>query len=213
MTRRPSVVPAGLRTLLDRLAAAGATREFYLAGGTGLALLLNHRRSVDLDFFSNTNRLDCEGRRALDRRLRQVPGWSIVHAKDGTLHGRVGRTRVSFFHYGPPSLRPLIRHGRVRIASLEDIGCMKIAAIIGRGARKDFMDLYAISRRIPLRRLLALGRRKFTTSRDFPLQALKALDFFEDAEQEPSIEFSVATWEQVKGFCTREVRALTRRYL
>lgn len=213
MTRQAPVVSAALRALLDRLVAAKVTRTFYLAGGTGLALLLNHRQSVDLDFFSRTNRLDFEGRQALEARLRQLPRWSVVEAKDGTVHGRVGRTRVSFFRYDPPLMRPLIHRGRLQIASLEDIGLMKIGAIIGRGSRKDFVDLYALCRRVPLRRLLILGRRKFATSRDFTLQALKALSFFEDAEREPSIEFPLATWDHVKAFFTHEVRALARQFL
>lgn len=213
MTRQTPVVSAALRTLLDRLVAAKVTRAFYLAGGTGLALLLNHRRSVDLDFFSRTNRLDFEGRGILERQLRRLPRWSVVEAKDGTLHGRVGRTRVSFFHYDVPLVRPLIHRGRLQIASLEDIGLMKIGAIIGRGSRKDFVDLYAICRRVPLRQLLTLSRRKFPTSRDFTLQAFKALSFFEDAEREPSIEFPLATWDHVKAFFIREVRMLARQFL
>ena len=207
-------VPAVLRTLLDRLAAGGVTRDFYLAGGTGLALLVGHRRSVDLDFFSRTNRLDAEGRRVLLSRLRRLPGWALTDTRDGTVHGRVGRVRVSFFWYEEPLVKPLIRQGAIRIASLEDIGLMKVGAIIGRGSRKDFVDLYAICQRLPLSRLLRLGQRKFTDSRDFLLQAMKALSFFEDAEHEPPVvTVKPVAWERIKAFFTREVHALARRHL
>lgn len=214
MRRRPQAVPATLRILLDRLAAASVTRDFYLAGGTGLALLLNHRRSVDLDFFSRTNRLGFDGRRALLARLRRLPRWTLLEAKDGTLHGRVGSVRVSFFWYPEPLVKPLIRHGRVRLASLEDIGLMKLAAILGRGSRKDFVDLYAICRQRRLSHLLALGRKKFPDARDFPLQALKALTFFEDAQREPPVVTPAPlAWDQVKAFFIRDVRALAPRYV
>lgn len=214
MKRRLQAVAPIMRTLLDRLAAAGILRDFYLAGGTGLALLLSHRRSVDLDFFSRTNRLDFEGRRSLLARLRRLPGWALIEAKDGTVHGRLGRVRVSFFWYPEPLVKPFIRHGRLRFASLEDIGLMKLGAIIGRGSRKDFVDLYAICQTRSLARLLALGPKKFRDARDFSLQALKALTFFEDADQDPPVVTPAPlAWEKVKAFFIREVRALTRRHL
>lgn len=214
MPPRSGPVPQALRTLLGKLTAAGVTEGFYLAGGTGLALLLAHRRSVDLDFFSRANRLDAAGRRALLARLRRLPGWTLLEAKDGTLHGLVGRVRLSLFWYDQPLVKPLIRRGAIRIASMQDIGLMKVGAIIGRGSRKDFVDLYAICRRVPLARLLALGPRKFTDARDFTLQALKALSFFEDAEQEPLITtHPPVAWDRIKAYFTQEARTLAVRYL
>lgn len=203
-----------LLKLLERLGVAGVTHEFYLAGGTGLAVFLRHRRSVDLDFFSQTNRLDVEGRRSLTARLERLPRWTLIEVKDGTVHGQVGQVRLSFFWYPQPLVRPLIRRGRIRIAAIEDIGLMKVGAIIGRGSRKDFVDLYAICQRLPLSRLLALGGQKFRRVRDFRLQALKALTFFEDAERDPPLMTPTPlAWNRVKAFFIREVRVLTRRYL
>lgn len=214
MSTRQDPVPPVLRSLLTQLASLSVTKDFYLAGGTGLALQLRHRRSVDLDFFSRTNRLDAGGRQALVARLRRLPGWALIEAKDGTVHGQVGRVRVSFFWYDEPLVRPLTRQGGVRIASVEDIGLMKIGAVIGRGSRKDFVDLYAVCQRVPLARLLGLGRRKFADSRDFSFHALKALAFFEDAEREPAVRSAApVAWPQVKDFFTTQVRAIGRRYL
>ena len=216
MRARPAVVPPALQKALRRLAEIGATDAFYLAGGTGLALLLGHRRSVDLDFFSRTNRLQSDERRTLLAQLRRLPAWTLLQVRDGTVQGRVGRVRVSFFWYPEPLIKPLLRHGPVRIASTVDIGLMKIGAVIGRGARKDFIDLYAICRHIPLSRLLALAPKKFRDSRDFTLQALRALSFFDDADKDPPVIAPtpvVADWTRVKAFFSQEVRSLTRRYL
>ncbi len=210
----PGAVPPKVRRLLLRMTEVGAIEKFYLAGGTGLALLLEHRRSVDLDFFSRTNRLDFVGRQHLLASLRQSPTWKILEASNGTLQGRVDGIRVSFFWYPEPLVRPLIRHERLHIASLEDIGLMKIGAIIGWGSRKDFVDLYAICQRVPLRKLLMLGRRKFRDVSDFRLQSLKALNFFQDAEQEPPLMMiTPVNWDDVKTFFTAEVRQLARTYI
>lgn len=207
-------VPVSVRKALDRLARQGIFREFYLAGGTGLALLQAHRRSVDLDFFSRGNRLDADGRRTLFSALQGVPGWRVTEVKQGTIHGTVGRVKVSFFWYPQKMVKPILRKGPLRIASREDIGLMKLGAIIGCGSRKDFVDLYEICRGIPLSRLLSLAPRKFSDSRDFTLQALKALCFFEDAEKEPPVmAVKPFSWDRVKEFFVWEVKALSRRYL
>jgi hypothetical protein len=169
---------------------------------------------VDLDFFSRTNRLDFKSRGSVLSLLTALPGWSVSEAKDGTLHGKVGTVRLSFFWFPAPLLKPLIRRGPVRIASVEDIGLMKIGAVIGRGSRKDFVDLYEICQHVSLARLLALGDRKYKNSRDFALQALKALSFFEDADHEPSLEtVKPLAWKQVKVFFIREVQSLSKRYV
>lgn len=207
-------VPVSVRKALDQLALRGIFREFYLAGGTGLAILENHRRSVDLDFFSRVNQLDTDGRRTLFSALQGVPEWRTTEVKQGTVHGTVGRVKVSFFWYPQRMVKPVLRKGPLRIASQEDIGLMKLGAIIGRGSRKDFVDLYEICRQIPLSRLLSLAPRKFSDSRDFTLQALKALCFFEDAEKEPPVmAVKPFSWDRVKEFFVREVKALSSRYL
>lgn len=211
--RGPEAVPQSVRKLLDRMAQAGVFQGFYLAGGTGLALLLSHRRSVDLDFFSQKNRLQAEERRTLIAQLKTLAPWTLVEEKDGTLHGRLGRVKVSFFWYPYPHVKPLLRRGRIRIASLEDIALMKVGAVIGRGSRKDFVDLYEICRRVPLEEILRLGHRKFKDSRDFTLQALKALGFFDDAEREPPVQsVKPRPWPAVREFFDRQARTLGRRY-
>lgn len=208
------VIPQAVQQALDRLSTGGIANDFYLAGGTALALHLQHRRSVDLDFFSRTNRLDFAGRQALLGRLRALSGWSIDEAIDGTLRGRLARVRVTFFWYPEPLIKPLVRHGRIRLASLEDIGLMKLAAIVGRGSKKDFVDMYVVCQRISLDKLLALSRRKFRDINDFPLQALKALVFFEDAEQNPSVVSPTPfDWKTIKAFFVREARARASEYI
>lgn len=207
-------VPRNVRKLLDKLALAGIFKDFYLAGGTGLAFLLSHRQSVDLDFFSSKNRLRAEERRLLIAQLKPAAQWVVTEEKDGTLHGRLGRVRASFFWYPYPCVKPLLRRDSLRIASMEDIALMKIGAIIGRGSRKDFVDLYEICRKIPLEEVFRLGQKKFKHSRDFTLQALKALCFFEDAEAEPPVlSVKPTSWPQVREFFARKSRILAQRYL
>lgn len=50
---RREVITVAVERVLRELRQASILTHFYLGGGTGLALRLGHRRSVDLDFFSD----------------------------------------------------------------------------------------------------------------------------------------------------------------
>ena len=54
MTLRWTSAPDAMGDVLRGLSRGLAETDFYLAGGTALALLEGHRISVDLDFFSST---------------------------------------------------------------------------------------------------------------------------------------------------------------
>ena len=97
----------------------------------------------------------------------------------------------------------------IRIASLLDIGLMKLDAVIGRGSRKDFYDLYVISSRIPLPDLLSAGERKYPQVRDFPLMALEGLLQFDNADRDLQPEgLNDLPWENVRRFFEEQGKKL-----
>ncbi|MBW1966337.1 MAG: nucleotidyl transferase AbiEii/AbiGii toxin family protein, partial [Deltaproteobacteria bacterium] len=111
--------------------------DFYLAGGTALALQLRHRKSDDLDFFStrpfNTDVL-----------LATIQATRVFFTSQGTIHCEVEGIRVSFLYYEVPLIAaPAVWRG-IKVAHWRDIGAEKIKTISQRGAKKDFCDLYAI---------------------------------------------------------------------
>ncbi|MBI3014309.1 MAG: nucleotidyl transferase AbiEii/AbiGii toxin family protein, partial [Candidatus Tectomicrobia bacterium] len=126
------------------------TSQFYLAGGTALGLRHGHRISRDLDLFSQSNTLDVGERGRVLSELSRLSQVSIQEEKEGTLHVILFKIHLSFFHYPYPLVRPGNRWKGVLVAANEDIGLMKIAAIIGRGLARDFVDLYFICQEIPL---------------------------------------------------------------
>ncbi len=86
---------------------------------------------------------------------------------------------------------------------------MKISAIIGRGEKKDFIDLYFILQEINLYELLQLGKEKFPAYQSFETLALKSLLYFDDAEKEPMPRMiKQVEWEEVKEFLKKEVYAV-----
>ena len=185
MALRLDALSAPARRLFEALQGAAIWDEFYLAGGTGLALQVGHRLSADFEFFSATNPLGARQREAIRGLLAPFAPVEIEAEEDGMLRLALGDVPISFFRYEPPLVAPLVEHERVRLASPLDIGLMKLGAVVGRGSKKDFFDLYFLSQEVlGLEMILEAIPRKFSGVRDFPVQAIRALVYFEDAEDE-----------------------------
>lgn len=189
--------------------------DFYLAGGTGLALQIGHRISQDFDFFSNREKLKRNSRERIVRSLSREGKVEIELEEDETLRIYLDRTGVSLFHYEYPLVAPLLDFGNLKIASCQDIGLMKIAAIIGRGSKKDFIDLYFIAKYCAsLNELFNLTKKKFPKVKDFPIQALRAFVYFKDAEKEKMPKMiKELSWKKVKDFFTKEVEETSREWI
>jgi predicted nucleotidyltransferase component of viral defense system len=195
---------------LRLMGARMAERQFYLAGGTALAIYFAHRRSLDLDWFTG---LQIRDPMYLAQELRDL-GLPFVtdQTAPGTLHGKIGETRVSLLEYHYSMLRPLVhwQEMELNLADLDDLACMKLSAIAQRGSRKDFYDAHAlITRYRPLSELLQLYREKFQVSDISPV--LYGLVYFDDAESEPvpSLLWK-SNWRSVKREIRLWVKDLTR---
>jgi hypothetical protein len=196
------------RTLLPRLAPLAGQRGFYLAGGTALALQLGHRRSVDLDWFREE---PIEDPLRLAAELQgQALAFETERVERGTLHGRAAGVRVSFLEYRYPMLRPPLEIEKLRIASLEDIAAMKLAAVAQRGAKKDFIGVFALGRRLGLGEMLRCYRKKYGVA-DVG-HVLVALTYFDDADRERSpVLLRRQSWPAIKDTIRGWVEGTTRR--
>ncbi len=150
-----TVTPA-MRELLDFIGQQAFSRRFYLAGGTALALQLGHRRSVDLDFFSESDEVTPATQTEILAHLAPLEP-TVVERAWGHFLLVIRKTQIGFFAYGYPLLRPTQQPTGLALADPVDIGMMKLDALISRAARKDFYDLYFITRTISLDDLLAFG--------------------------------------------------------
>jgi len=201
-------VPPPMPDLLRSLGALPFISHFYLAGGTALALQLGHRVSVDLDFFSGTDMVNDASRRAIIAGLQEF-STEIIENVDGNLVFVVDGIRTGFFSYGYPLLDPPRTLAGIPIASTLDIGLMKLDALVGRGSRKDFYDLYFLARHIPLPVLLANTTRKFPGFRDFALMALESMIMFDNANRDFQPTLLIQTdWDEVKAFFREQVRSI-----
>ena len=188
------------------------SHRFYLAGGTALALQIGHRRSVDFDFFSATDEVDERSRNEIIARISSFP-TQIIESAGGNLLLLVDGIRVGFFGYGYPLVDSPIHCENTLLASLIDIGLMKCDALISRGSRKDFYDLFYISKNIELDRFLQLGEKKYALFRDFPLMVLESMTLFDNADRDLQPElFDDVPWDQVKQFFIRQAGRLSKQW-
>lgn len=205
MTFHPEVLPGAQAELLKRLGPMANAEGFYLAGGTALAIQLGHRQSVDFDWF----RAESFDPLVLRTRFEGLP-IDVSQTAADTLHGSVAGVAVTFLGYRYPLLQPAIVWPEfgIRLASFEDLACMKLAAIAQRGARKDFVDLYAIGATgRTLAAMLQLFQQKYSI-RDVG-HVLVALSYFDDAEREPMpLLRAPLEWESVKSTIRGWIKAL-----
>lgn len=209
----PETLAPRAQALLARMAERPWAEEIYLAGSAALALYVGHRPVRDVDLMSNTNRLTSPDRRDLLAELLALePSTQVETARDGYLFARLDGVGMRFFYYPYPLAEPFEDFAGLAVASAVDLGLMKIGAIISRGTRRDFVDLYLLCRELPLADLLARAEDKFGHVRDFPLQALKGLADLSAAEEEPMPRLAVPlAWEEVEAWLRHEVRGLGRR--
>lgn len=188
-----------------------ASGDWYLAGGTALALQAGHRQSQDLDFFTTQKSFDVG---ELERILgSNEQTWHTESRGEGTLYGELRNAKMSLIAY--PFFRPaepLLKKGTVSILTPPDIAAMKITAISQRGKKRDFVDLFWLSQNIqPLDESFERAARQYTISQN-PNHILKSLVYFADAESDPMPTlFFKASWEEIKKYFQQEVSHLAKK--
>ncbi len=196
------------KEVLERLKKSVLSNNlFYLAGGTGLAIILAHRKSYDFDFFSK-DQFSTE--KLLEIIVKSFGEDEVIlsEIKEDTLIVFLNNIQVSFFQYNYPLLKNLIKKDGLYIASLEDILAMKVIAIIQRGTKKDFIDLWTImkEKKYSLQDIFIFCKTKYGKAFSESI-ALKALTYFKDAEEEtPEEEESNFSWESIKKYLIENCR-------
>lgn len=139
----------------------GKFPEFYLAGGTALALQLGHRISVDFDLFSDKEITPTVLAKARNVFAAHTVIPSVNNRDELTVF--VDSVKVTFLYYPFPLLQPAISLDAVRTASVQEIAAMKAYTIGRRTAFKDYVDLYEVivSRHVSLSGIIKLALEKY----------------------------------------------------
>ncbi len=201
MTLHTEAVSPCLLALIRELMQDEALGDFYLVGGTSLALRFGHRESMDIDLFAHEP-FDAP---KLAARLKEEHGMLEAETAANTVRGVVGAVKIDLIAHRYPLLKPVEQIDGVRLASVEDVAAMKLNAIANRGSKKDFWDCAELLRLFALADLLDLCARKYEGDSLWNIE--KSLCYFDDAESEPDPrDLRGQGWEQVKARIGKHIR-------
>jgi len=191
--------------VLKVISPVAVARGFVLAGGTAVALHLGHRRSEDFDFFSIRPFRPERLHQAIHRLNLET---TVLQEEPGTLTLLADGVKVSFFHYPYPFLESMSTLHGVRVAGLVDIASMKLMAMMQRGAKRDYVDLYSILQDVPFSKIAENMINRYGVNRVNPLVIGKALVFFRDADADPDPEYlgKMTSWGKIKRYLTDHVQ-------
>ena len=161
--------------LLKKLQQADILHDFYLVGGTSLALRMGHRKSVDLDLFCQHD-FDVE---VLCKYLVETYDFKEAYRAQNTLKGFVDGVMIDCIKYDYPFVDNPVEEEGIRMLSLQDVCAMKLAAITDNGSRlKDYIDIAWLSRTYTLSDMLGFYQQKYRNSSVFSV--VKAITYFDD---------------------------------
>ena len=115
-------------------------KEFYLVGGTALALQIGHRVSVDFDMFTE-KQLSSELLQKIKRVFQKYP-IQITYRTSFQINLIIADVKFTFFSYPYPVLDQFVMHQEVSLANVSEIASMKALAVGRRLAYKDYVDWY-----------------------------------------------------------------------
>ena len=189
------VVETGTLELIKRLCSDGQLSSFCLVGGTALALQLGHRRSEDIDLFTQE---DIETT-SLNAYLSNEYSFSLSFVEKNTLKGDIRGVKVDLITFPYRMVNPMITEGGMRLAGRGDIAAMKLSAIAQNGTRlKDFVDIAFLSSTMSFSEMIDCYAEKFPNSN--PVIPLKAVSYFDDINFNESIAVFNARfdWEKIR---------------
>ena len=188
--------------LLKTLSAKPELNGMRLVGGTSLALQYGHRQSIDLDFFGHIN----VGQDELVAKLSETGSLTVTNRTPHILQTIINNVKVDFVEYGFYKWidQPIIEAG-ICLASDKDIAAMKVNAIMGRGSKKDFIDLFVLLQHYSLSEILQFYKLKYPEYSEY--RALLSMTYFEDAEMQDTPKLFIQdSWEDIKRTIIDTVR-------
>ena len=191
-------------SLLKDLSTAEFLSDFALAGGTSLALQLGHRISIDLDFFT----LKEFSAEMLFNQIKQAYKVFDVSINKNALTFNIEYNqniiKIDCIRHNYPLINEIKKIDGIKLFSVDDIAAMKLNAIINRGAKKDFYDIFELLQNYTLSELIGFYKIKYPEMNIMML--MKSLNYFGDAELNPEpLSLRKINWQEVKMYLVKKV--------
>jgi len=182
--------------------------KFYLAGGTGLALQLGHRISVDFDLFWQKeipkNLFSQIKRIFKDSKIEVI----VNHPEQLTV--TIEDIHLTFAKYPFPVISKFITYKGIKILPALEIAAMKAYALGRRATLKDYVDLYFVMKEkiTTLKKIIKFCGRKYGKEFD-PRLFLEQLIYSKDIE-EIEIQFlkKKVSREEIERFFEKKIKKM-----
>jgi hypothetical protein len=189
------IAPQTLKLIQD-LQEIPELSEFYLVGGTSLALQIGHRNSIDIDLFT-TSDFDVN---LIFEVLNLTNEVKQIYSRKNTLLTIINDIKVDFISHQYEIIKPIIDEEKIRMLSMEDISAMKLNAIVNSGQRlKDFLDVYFLLEYFSIKQMLEFYQQKYPSKNE--MMALRALVYFDDLDLniDPPKMHQMITIDEIKS--------------
>ena len=178
-------------------------REYYLVGGTAIALYIGHRRSIDFDLFKLAR---LNHKKNLDRIYTGGYPIMVTRRVEEQMNLIVNGVKVTFFQYPFPIQAEDNFENVFRLPSLLTLAAMKAYALGRRSKWKDYVDLYFLLKgHYSLEKVV--GRAGEIFGDLFSEKLFRAqLSYFDDVDYTEEVEYLVKdppSNDEIKRFLTQ----------
>ena len=178
----PFTIDAATFSLIQRIQAIPELKDFYLVGGTALALQYGHCNSIDIDLFTEKEFITDDLISILQNHFEIEVSFK---RSTSTLLTFINNVKTDFIRHNYPLVKEPQNEEGITLLSSEDISAMKLNAIVNSGKRlKDFVDIYYLLEYFSLNQMLLFFEKKYPHLNS--LIVLKSLSYFNDID--PNID-------------------------
>jgi hypothetical protein len=173
--------------LLRKLEKETVFKDYFLVGGTALALQIGHRISVDIDLFTQQELCIPEITNYLIQ--NHAGNYQLLNSQKMIYQVVIEGIKVDFVQHPFKLVEPVYYNNHITYLGKNDIAAMKLHAIETSGNRaKDFVDIFFLLKEISLEKMFESYRIKYSTDNIF--NAKRSLAFFDDVPEE--------SWQEVQ---------------
>ena len=161
-------------------------KEFYLVGGTAVALYIGHRRSIDFDLFKFA---PIKPKSLVTKISESGFSYDVTRRVTEQLNVTIHNVKFTFYEYPFQIESPTSFEGVLRMPTIVDLAAMKAYALGRRSKWKDYVDLYFILKEMYTIKQIS-DRASVIFDQLFSQKLFRAqLSFFTDIDYSEPIEY------------------------